>query len=127
YKASKGPQVVVSRATPELVRRLFELEVPEVGRGAVEVMGIAREPGYRTKVAVVSRQSGIDPIGATVGMRGARIQNIVNELGGERVDLIRWDPNELAFVANALSPAEVVSIRIDEDENTAFLAVPDKQ
>ena len=127
YRASKGPQVVVSRSQPELLRRLFELEVPEVARGVVEIMGIARDPGYRAKVAVISRQEGIDPIGACVGVRGARIQNIVNELGGERVDLIRWDPNEAAFIANALSPAEVVSIRLDEDENTAFIAVPDKQ
>jgi N utilization substance protein A len=127
YRASRGPQVVVSRSNPELVRRLFELEVPEVARGTVEVMGIARDPGYRAKVAVISRQHGVDPIGACVGMRGARIQNIVNELNGERIDLIRWDPNELAFVANALSPAEVVSVRIDEASNTAFLAVPDRQ
>lgn len=127
YKASKGPQVVVSRANPALIKRLFELEVPEISRGAVEVMGIAREPGYRAKVAVISRQHGIDPIGATVGVRGSRIQNLVNELGGERIDLIRWDPNEAAFVANALSPAEVVSIKLDEDTHTAFVAVPDKQ
>lgn len=127
YRASKGPQVVVSRSHPELLRRLFELEVPEVARGVVEIMGITRDPGYRAKVAVISRQKGIDPIGACVGVRGSRIQNIVNELGGERVDLIRWDPNEAAFVANALSPAEVVSIRIDEETNTAFVAVPDKQ
>ena len=127
YRASKGPQVVVSRSHPELLRRLFELEVPEVSRGVVEIMGIARDPGYRAKVAVISRQDGIDPIGACVGVRGSRIQNIINELGGERIDLIRWDPNEAAFIANALSPAEVVSIRLDEGENTAFIAVPDKQ
>ncbi len=127
YKASRGPQVVVSRSNPELLRRLFELEIPEVGRGVVEIMGIARDAGYRAKVAVISRQHGIDPIGAAVGVRGARIQNIVNELNGERIDLIRWDPNELAYVANALSPAEVVSVRIDEATNTALVAVPDKQ
>ena len=127
YKASKGPQVVVSRANPELVKRLFELEIPEIGRGVVEIMGISRDAGYRTKVAVISRQHGIDPIGACVGVRGARIQNIVNELGGERIDLIRWDPVEEAYVANSLSPAEVVSVRIDAETNTAFLAVPDKQ
>ena len=127
YKASKGPQVVVSRSNPELVKRLFELEIPEIGRGVVEIMGIARDPGYRTKVAVISRQHGIDPIGACVGVRGARIQNIVNELGGERIDLIRWDPIEEAYVANSLSPAEVVSVRLDDETNTAYLAVPDKQ
>ncbi|MCK9487245.1 MAG: transcription termination factor NusA [Dehalococcoidia bacterium] len=127
YKASKGPQVVVSRANPALLKRLFELEIPEISRGVVEVMAIARDAGHRAKVAVVSRQHGIDPIGAVVGVRGARIQNIINELGGERIDIIRWDPVEEAFVANALSPAEVVSIRFDQDTNTAFIAVPDKQ
>ena len=127
YKASKGPQVVVSRANPELIRRLFELEIPEVGRGTVEIMGISRDPGYRSKVAVISRQDGIDPVGAAVGVRGSRIQNIVNELGGERIDIIRWDPNPVAYVANALSPAEVVSIRVDESDGTAYIAVPDKQ
>ena len=127
YRASKGPQVVASRAHPELLLRLLELEVPEVAKGIVEIMGMAREPGYRSKIAVVSRQDGVDPIGAVVGVRGARIQNVVNELGGERVDIIRWDPNEVAYVANALSPAEVVSIRLDEGENTAHIAVPDKQ
>ena len=127
YRASKGPQVVASRAHPELLRRLLELEVPEIAKGVVEIMGMSREPGFRSKIAVISRQDGVDPIGAVVGMRGARIQNVVNELGGERVDIIRWDPNETAFVANALSPAEVVSIRLDAAENTAFIAVPDKQ
>ncbi|MCA9855799.1 MAG: transcription termination/antitermination protein NusA [Dehalococcoidia bacterium] len=127
YKASKGPQVVVSRSNPALLRRLFELEIPEIARGVVEVMGISRDAGYRAKVAVVSRQHGIDPIGACVGVRGARIQNIINELGGERIDIIRWDPVEEAYIANALSPAEVVSIRLDRNENTAFVAVPDKQ
>lgn len=127
YKASKGPQVVVSRANPALLKRLFELEIPEISRGVVEVMAIARDAGHRAKVAVVSRQHGIDPIGACVGVRGARIQNIINELGGERIDIIRWDPVEEAFVANALSPAEVVSIRLDNETNTAFIAVPDKQ
>ena len=127
YRASKGPQVVASRAHPELLRRLLELEVPEVAKGIVEIIGMAREPGYRSKIAVISRQDGVDPIGAVVGVRGARIQNVVNELGGERVDIIRWDPNEVAYVANALSPAEVVSSRLEESENTAYLAVPDKQ
>lgn len=127
YKASKGPQVVVSRSNPALVKRLFELEVPEIARGVVEVMGIARDGGHRTKIAVISRQHGIDPIGACVGLRGSRIQNIVNELGGERIDVVRWDPSEEAFVANSLSPAEVVSIRLDRDTNTAYIAVPDKQ
>lgn len=127
YRASKGPQVVASRSHPELLKRLLELEIPEVGRGAVEIISMSREPGYRSKIAVISRQDGVDPVGAVVGVRGARIQNVVNELGGERVDVVRWDPNELGFIANALSPAEVVSVRIDEGTNTAHLAVPDKQ
>jgi transcription termination/antitermination protein NusA len=127
YRATRGPQVLVSRAAPELLKRLFELEVPEIARGTVEIMDIARDPGFRTKVAVISRQHGVDPIGAVVGVRGARIQNIVNELSGERIDVIRWDPNELAYAANALSPAEVVSIHIEDATNTAFIAVPDKQ
>jgi N utilization substance protein A len=127
YRASKGPQVVVSRSHPELVRRLLELEVPEIGRGTVEIMGIARDPGYRSKVALISRQHGIDPIGAAVGIRGSRIQNIVNELSGERIDLIRWDPNDAVYVTSALRPAEVISVRMDEETNTAFVGVPDKQ
>ena len=127
YRASKGPQVVASRSHPELLRRLLELEVPEVAKGIVEIVAMAREPGYRSKIAVISRQEGVDPIGALVGVRGARVQNVVNELGGERIDVIRWDPNELGFIANALSPAEVVSVRVDEGTNTAHLAVPDKQ
>ena len=127
YRAAKGPQVVVSRSNPMLLRRLLELEVPEIARGSVEILGVARDPGYRSKVALISRQKGVDPIGAAVGVRGVRIQNIVNELGGERIDLIRWDPNELAFVANALSPAEVVSIRFDEADQTMYVAVPERQ
>ncbi len=127
YRAAKGPQVVASRSHPELLRRLLELESPEIAKGTVEIVKMAREPGFRSKIAVISRQDGVDPIGAVVGVRGARIQNVVNELGGERVDVIRWDPNEAGFVANALSPAEVVSVRLDEETNTAFLAVPDKQ
>ncbi len=127
YRAAKGPQVVASRSHPELLRRLLELESPEIAKGTVEIVKMAREPGFRSKIAVISRQDGVDPIGAVVGVRGARIQNVVNELGGERIDIVRWDPNEAGFVANALSPAEVVSVRLDEETNTAFLAVPDKQ
>ncbi len=127
YRAAKGPQVVASRSHPELLRRLLELESPEIAKGTVEIVTMAREPGFRSKIAVISRQDGVDPIGAVVGVRGARIQNVVNELGGERIDIVRWDPNEAGFVANALSPAEVVSVRLDDETNTAFLAVPDKQ
>ena len=127
YRATRGPQVLVSRATPDLLGKLLELEVPEISRGSIQIINIARDPGFRSKVAVASKQHGIDPIGAIVGVRGARIQNIVNELNAERIDIIRWDPNELAFTANALSPAEVVSINIENQTNTAYIAVPDRQ
>ena len=104
-----GPQVTVSRTHKNLLRRLFELEVPEIFRGTVEIKAIAREPGFRSKVAVYSRQEGIDPVGACVGLRGIRIQNIVNELNGERIDVVQWDPDPAKFVANALSPAQVLA------------------
>ena len=133
-KAAKGPQVIVSRAHRDLLKRLFELEVPEIFRGIVEIKSIAREAGYRSKVAVWSRQEGVDPVGACVGMRGIRIQNIVNELNGERIDVVVWDPEASRFVANALSPAQVVSVMTHEtvsDEgaraNTAEVVVPDRQ
>jgi N utilization substance protein A len=126
-KAVKGPQVIVSRANRDLIRRLFELEVPEIHRGTVEIKSIAREPGFRSKVAVWSRQDGIDPVGACVGLRGIRIQNVVNELGGERIDVVQWDPDPNRFVAHALSPARVVSVETDEETNTATVEVPDQQ
>jgi transcription termination/antitermination protein NusA len=126
-KAPRGPQVIVSRTHKNLIRRLFELEVPEIFRGTVELKSIAREPGYRSKVAVAARQEGVDPVGACVGLRGIRIQNIVNELNGERVDVVQWDPDPARFVANALSPAQVVSVVITEMENTAAVTVPDRQ
>ena len=126
-KGSKGPQVVVSRTHKNLIRRLFELEVPEVFKGLVEIKAIARDAGHRTKVAVHSHQEGLDPVGACVGMRGIRIQNIVNELQGERVDVIQWDPNPRKFVTHALSPAQVVACRVDAATQTAEVAVPDQQ
>jgi N utilization substance protein A len=126
-KAPRGPQVVVSRTHKNLIRRLFELEVPEIFRGTVELKSIAREPGYRSKVAVAARQEGVDPVGACVGLRGIRIQNVVNELNGERIDVVQWDPDPAHFVANALSPAQVVSVVISEEDNTASVAVPDRQ
>jgi N utilization substance protein A len=125
-KAAKGPQVVVSRAHRNLLRRLFEMEVPEISAGSVEIKSIAREGGHRSKVAVHSRNQSIDPIGASVGMRGSRIQNIVNELSGERIDVIKWDPDPANFVSNALSPAEVVEVSIDDDEHRATVVVPDR-
>ena len=127
YKAAKGPQVVVSRTHKNLLRRLFELEVPEIFKGIVEIKSIAREPGYRSKVAVTAHQEGVDPVGACVGLRGIRIQNIVNELNGERIDVVQWDPEPARFVAHALSPAQVVSVVIKPEENTAEVVVPDRQ
>ncbi len=126
-KSNKGPQIIVSRTHKNLIRRLFELEVPEIYKGIVEVRAIAREPGHRTKIAVQSRQEGVDPIGACVGMRGSRIQNVVNELQGERIDVVQWDPDPRKFAAHALSPAQVVAARIDPETNTAEIAVPDAQ
>ncbi len=126
-KANRGPQVAVSRTHRNLLRRLFEMEVPEIFKGTVEIKAIAREPGFRSKVAVYSRQEGIDPVGACVGLRGIRIQNIVNELNGERIDVVQWDPDPSAFVANALSPAQVQSVRILEDGLTAEAVVADRQ
>ncbi|MGD0765251.1 MAG: transcription termination factor NusA [Dehalococcoidia bacterium] len=126
-RSNKGPQVTVSRTHKNLLRRLFELEVPEIFKGTVELRAIAREAGHRSKVAVYSSQEGIDPVGACVGLRGIRIQNIVNELGGERIDVVQWDPDAARFVANALSPAQVVRVTVDEAENTASVVVPDRQ
>lgn len=128
HKANRGPQVTVSRTHKNLLRRLFELEVPEIFKGTVEIKAIAREPGFRSKVAVYSRQEGIDPVGACVGLRGIRIQNIVNELNGERIDVVQWDPDPERFVANALSPAQVHRVRLLADEsNTAEVVVADRQ
>lgn len=121
------PTLIVSRSHRGLVRRLFEVEVPEVFNGTVEMKAIAREPGSRTKVAVCSRQEGIDAKGACVGIRGVRIQNIVNELNGEKVDVIDWDPDPGTFVANALSPAQAVSVTVDEADRRAVVVVPDAQ
>ncbi len=126
-RTPRGPQIEVSRAHKNLIKRLFELEVPEIFKGLVEIKSIAREPGYRSKVAVWARQEGIDPVGACVGLRGIRIQNIVNELNGERIDVVQWDPEPARFVANALSPAQVVSVGLDADETTAGVVVPDRQ
>jgi N utilization substance protein A len=109
------------------LKRLFELEVPEIYRGVVEIKSIAREGGYRSKVAVDARQEGVDAVGSCVGLRGIRIQNIVNELNGERIDVIQWDADSAKFVANSLSPAQVLSVATDDAENTASVIVPDRQ
>ena len=126
-RTNRGPRVIVSRSHPSFLRRLFELEVPEVFNGIVELKSIAREAGYRSKVAVATRQDGIDPVGSCVGLRGIRIQNIVNELNGEKLDVVMWDPNPSVFIANAVSPAQVLNVRLDEEEGIATVVVPDRQ
>lgn len=127
HRTPKGPQIVVSRSHRNLVRRLLELEVPEIFNGTVEIRAIAREPGSRSKVAVSARQDGVDPVGACVGIRGVRIQNVVNELSGERIDVIEWSADPAAFVGKALSPAQVVSVTLNEAEKTATVIVPERQ
>ena len=123
----RGPQLFVSRTAKELLIELFKLEVPEIGEGVIEVLYAARDPGLRAKIAVRSRDQRIDPIGACVGMRGSRVQAVSNELGGERVDIILWDDNPAQFVINAMSPAEVVSILVDEDTRAMDVAVVEEQ
>lgn len=127
HDTHRGPQIVVSRAHRLMLRRLFEQEVPEIYNGAVEIKAIAREAGARSKVAVVARQQGIDPVGSCVGMRGVRIQNIVNELNGEKIDVVEWNDDPARYVANALSPAQVVRVTVDEDSKTATVVVPERQ
>jgi transcription termination/antitermination protein NusA len=127
HRTPKGPQIVVSRSHRNLVRRLLELEVPEIFNGTVEIRAIAREPGSRSKVAVSARQDGVDPVGACVGIRGVRIQNVVNELSGERIDVIEWNADPATFVGKALSPAQVVSVTLNEAEKTATVIVPERQ
>lgn len=126
-KTNKGPTVVVSRTHPGLVKRLFELEVPEIQDGQVEIKSISREPGSRAKIAVHSRDPQIDPVGACVGQRGTRVQSVVNELRGEKIDIVKWDNDPARLVANALSPAKVVRVGIDTEEKVARVIVPDYQ
>ncbi len=126
-RTAKGPRVIVSRSHPELLRRLFELEVPEVYNGTVEIKSIAREAGFRSKIAVAARQEGIDPVGCCVGLRGIRIQNIVNETSGEKIDVVMWSPEPAAFIANALSPAHILSVELNKADQVATVIVPDKQ
>ncbi|MDO8690498.1 MAG: transcription termination factor NusA [Dehalococcoidia bacterium] len=125
-RTSRGPLLTVSRTHRNFLRRLFELEVPEIFNGVVELKAVAREPGSRSKVAVGSRQAGVDPVGACVGMRGVRIQNIVRELDGEKIDVVQWDDDPAVFVANALSPAQVVGVSIRKSDKVATVVVPDR-
>ena len=125
-RSVRGPQIFVSRTHKGFLRRLFELEVPEIHSGTVEIKAIAREAGSRSKVAVTSRQDGLDPVGATVGQRGARVQAVVAELAGEKIDVIPWNDDPAVFVANALSPAQVLSVDIDEEKRIASVTVPER-
>jgi N utilization substance protein A len=129
-RSGRGPQIIVSRSHKNMLRRLLELEVPEIYNGAVEINAIAREAGARSKVAVSARQAGVDPVGSCVGMRGVRIQSIVNELGGEKIDVIEWSPESPVFIAKALSPARVLTVHLEEhpmNGRTATVVVPDDQ
>jgi len=126
-KTTKGPQITVSRSHPGLIKRLFELEVPEIYEGIVEIKSIAREAGSRTKIAVHSRDENVDPVGACVGQKGARVQAIVDELKGEKIDIIKWSKDAAEYISNALSPAKVIKVDIDEDNKTARVIVPDNQ
>ena len=123
----REPQIIVSRSHPNLIRGLFELEIPEVHNGVVELKALAREAGRRTKVAVATMQENVDPVGSCLGPRGIRLQSIINELHGEKMDVIQWHPDPAVFIANALSPSQVASLKIDEETNTATVVVPDKQ
>ena len=123
----KGPELVVSRSHPEIVRKLFAIEVPEISAGSVEIKAIAREAGSRTKIAVVSNQKNIDPVGSCVGQRGTRVQTVISELGGEKIDIIEWSDDSVKFISNALSPAKILSIKTNEDEHSAITEVREDQ
>ncbi len=126
-KTPKGPRVTISRSHPDVVRRLFDMEVPEIRNGVVEVKSIAREAGSRSKVAVAAKQEGVDPVGCCVGLRGIRIQNIVSELSGEKIDVVAWSADLGTFVASALSPAQILSVTINRTDGSATVVVPDRQ
>jgi transcription termination/antitermination protein NusA len=123
----RGPQIFLSRTHPQFMAKLFAQEVPEIYDGIVEVKAVARDPGSRAKIAVISRDSGVDPVGACVGMRGSRVQAVVNELQGEKIDIIPWTPDPANFVVNALAPAEVAKVVLDEDRQRMEVVVPDQQ
>ena len=126
-KTTKGPQVVVSRTHPGLLKRLFELQVPEISEKIVEICSVAREPGSRSKIAVYSRDDSVDPVGSCVGQRGLRVQTIVDELGSEKIDIVKWNPDSAKYIANALSPAKVISVAVNEEEKVSRVIVPDYQ
>jgi N utilization substance protein A len=126
-KTTKGPQIMVSRTHPGLLKRLLEKEVPEIYDGTVEIKSVVREPGWRAKIAVTSHNENVDPVGACVGAKGMRVQSIVNELSGERIEIVRWDEDMAVFISSALSPAKVISVSIDEDDKFSQVVVPDHQ
>lgn len=126
-KSAKGPQIILSRSHPNFVARLFEVEVPEIAAGIVGIKGVVREPGDRTKIAVYSKDKAVDPIGACVGMRGSRVQAVVRELRGEKIDIITWTEDPRVFIGEALNPAAVEKVGIDEEKKTALVIVPDNQ
>ncbi len=126
-QTTKGPRILVSRTHPGLLKRLFELEVPEIQEGTVEIKAVTREAGYRSKISVYSRDENVDPVGACVGQKGMRVQAIVDEIGGEKIDIVEWSPDPTVYVANALSPAKAVSVQIEEKEKVAKVVVPDYQ
>jgi N utilization substance protein A len=126
-RGTKGPQIVVSRSHPGLLKALFAMEVPEIEEGIVEIKAVAREPGHRSKIAVTSNEPGVDPVGACVGPKGSRVRMVVNELRGEKIDVVPWGADAATFVANALQPAKVKEVKIDPDTSTALVIVPDYQ
>lgn len=126
-RSARGPQIVLTRSHPDFLRKLFSLEVPEINDGVIEIKGVAREPGERAKIAVYSSDPSVDPVGACVGIKGSRVQAVVQELHGERIDIITWTPDEPSFVARALSPAEVSRVVVDEDEHSMEVVVADDQ
>lgn len=126
-RSARGPQIILTRSHPDFLRKLFALEVPEIAESVIEIKGVAREPGERAKIAVYSNDSSVDPVGACVGIKGSRVQAVVQELRGERIDIITWTPDEPSFVARALSPAEVARVVVDEDEHSMEVIVADDQ
>lgn len=126
-RTTRGPQVIVSRTHPGLLRRLFEMEVPEIYEGIVEIKSIAREAGDRSKISVFAHKDEVDPVGSCVGAKGARVQTIVNELNGEKIDIVEWSEDPVIFVANALSPSKVLDVQVNEDEKSTTVVVPDYQ
>jgi len=126
-KTAKGANIILSRAYPKLVSRLFAIEVPEISTGAVQIKSIAREPGSRTKIAVYTEEEGVDPVGSCVGQKGSRVQTVINELGGEKIDIIEWNEDPNKYIANALSPAKVSDVEVDENKRSAVVIVPEDQ